>query len=264
MNRDFRDLLCDGGTRYGTWIKLPAVDSVEMVAAAGFDFVAVDMEHAPLDLLTVHQLIGAARGCGLPPLVRVPDRSATTIGRVLDSGAAGVLVPHVDDVRDAHAVMSHARFPPHGTRGYGPTVRAGGWGTDPVGYLASGERVVTVTQLERAEAIAQVEGIAQVPGLGALFVGPADLAVATGLSTDSAEFGDLLARVRAAADTHAVPLGTAVASAAAARALPHRYDFVLISNDATMLGQSARGIVRDLQAADDSVLSHTAPPKDQP
>lgn len=264
MNHTFRDLLDGERTVYGTWIKLPTVDSVEMTAAAGFDFVTIDMEHAPLDVLTVHQLIGAARGCRIPALVRVPDRAATTIGRVLDSGAAGVLVPHVDDAQDAHAVVSHARFPPHGTRGYGPTVRAGSWGADPQGYLASGERAVTVPQIESPEAIAQIEDIARVPGLGALFVGPADLAVATGLSTDSTEFSELLARVRKAADIHAVPLGTAVGSAAAAHALSHPYDFVLVGNDATMLGQSARGIVRDLRVAGDPASPRTTRPKDQP
>lgn len=265
MSRGFRDLLSGGETRLGTWIKLPVVDSVEMVAAAGFDFVAIDMEHAPLDLLTVHQLIGAARGCGIPALVRVPDRAATTIGRVLDSGAAGVLVPHIDDAEDARAAVSHARFPPHGTRGYGPTVRAGGWGADPQGYLATGEQVVVIPQLESPEAIEQVEDTAQVPGLGALFVGPADLAVAAGLPADSAEFGDLLTRVRKAADAHAVPLGTAVGSVAAAQALSHHYDFVLVGNDATMLGRTARSIVHDFRAAGDTrPSSSTARPKGRP
>lgn len=264
MSRDFGDLLPGDRTCFGTWIKLPVVDSVEMVAAAGFDFVAVDMEHAPLDVLTVHQLIGAARGCGMPALVRVPDRAATTIGRVLDSGAAGVLVPHVDTADDARAMVSHARFPPHGTRGFGPTVRAGGWGADPRGYLATGERVATIPQLESPDAVTAVEDIAQVPGLGALFVGPADLSVAAGLPAESAEFGELLTRVRKAADSHAVPLGTAVASPAAARALPHPYDFVLVGNDATMLSQSARGIVHDLRTARDTASSSTARPKDQP
>ncbi|MBP2366975.1 HpcH/HpaI aldolase family protein [Pseudonocardia parietis] len=264
MTVAFGELLTGDGTRYGTWIKLPVADSVELVAAAGFDFVALDMEHAPLGVGTVHQLIGVARGCGIPALVRVPDRGASTIGRVLDSGAAGVLVPHVDGGTDARAVVAHARFPPHGTRGYGPTVRAGGWGSDPDGYLAGGEHVAVVPQLESPEAVAAVEDIARVPGLGALFVGPADLAVATGLPADSAEFGELLARVGKAAEAHRVPLGTAVGSATAARALPLNYDFVLVGNDATMLGRSAHEIVHDLRAAGDPSPPRTGPAKDQP
>lgn len=259
----FRDLFAPGGPALGTWVKLPVADSVEMLAAAGFDFVAVDMEHAPLDLPTVHRLIGTARGCGLPALVRVPDRTASTIGRVLDSGAAGVLVPHVDDVEQALATVAHTRFPPHGTRGYGPTVRAGRWGADVPGYLEAAERSVAIPQLESPQAVAAVDAIAAVPGLGALFVGPADLAVATGLPAGSAEFDGLLARVREAAVTHGVPLGTAVGNPAAARALPDHYDFVLVGNDASMLAGAARGTVDDLRAAGVSAPA-AATAKDRP
>lgn len=131
MTTSFHELLISlDRTAFGTWVKLPTVDVVELLAHAGFDFLVIDMEHSPLDVLTVHQLLGTARGCGLPTLVRVPDRTPSTISRVLDSGSAGVLVPHVDTVADARAVVSAGRFTPHGTRGYGPTVRAGVWGAD--------------------------------------------------------------------------------------------------------------------------------------
>lgn len=248
MTPGFRDLLGAGRTLIGTWVKLPAVDGVELLAAAGFDFLVLDMEHSPLDTLTVHNLLGAARGCGVLALVRVPDRGASTIGRVLDSGAAGVLVPHVDTTEEARAVVSAARFPPHGTRGYGPTVRAGGWGADPDGYRESGERVAVVSQLESPEAIAAVGDIAAVPGLGALFVGPADLSVATGFPAGSDGFGVLLGDVERAARERGIPLGTAVGSTAAARDLFDRYDFVLVGNDASMLGAAARGVVDELRA----------------
>ncbi|MCF7552319.1 HpcH/HpaI aldolase/citrate lyase family protein [Pseudonocardia sp. WMMC193] len=234
-----------GRTAIGTWVKLPTSDSVELLARAGFDFLVVDMEHAPLDVLTVHQLLGTARGCGVPALVRVPDRSPSTISRVLDSGASGVLVPHVDTVADARSVVSAGRFPPHGSRGYGPTVRAGAWGADVPGYRAAGEQVAVVPQLESREAVAAAREIGAVEGVGALFVGPADLAVATGLDASSAEFAALLDDVASAAKELELPLGTAVGTAAAARALPRHHDFVLIGNDASLLGSAARAVVAD-------------------
>ncbi|MCE3555982.1 aldolase/citrate lyase family protein [Pseudonocardia sp. RS11V-5] len=246
MTTSFHELLASlDRTAFGTWVKLPTVDSVELLAHAGFDFLVVDMEHSPLDMLTVHQLLGAARGYGLPALVRVPDRTPSTISRVLDSGAAGVLVPHVDTAADARTVVSAGRFPPHGTRGYGPTVRAGAWGADVPGYRTSGEEIAVIPQLESREAIDAVREIGVVDGLAALFVGPADLAVATGLAAGSPAFAGLLDDVASAAKELELPLGTAVGTAAAARELATHHDFVMISNDASMLGQAARALVAD-------------------
>ena len=246
----FRELLRSlDRSAFGTWVKLPTTDSVELLARAGFDFLVIDMEHSPLDTGTVHQLLGAAAGCRVPALVRVPDRGASVISRVLDSGAAGVLVPHVDTVEDARAVVSAARFPPHGTRGFGPTVRAGGWGADAPGYRDSGAEVLVIPQLESRTAVAAVREIGAVDGLGALFLGPADLSVETGLAGGSAEFAALLHEVETAATELDVPLGTATGTAAAARDLARRYDFVLLSNDATMLGQAAAGLLRSAKEA---------------
>lgn len=232
------------GPAVGTWVKLPTVDSVELLALAGFDFVVLDMEHAPLDIGTAHQLIGAATGRGVPALVRVASHEPATISRVLDSGAAGVFVPHVDTAKQAANVLSAARFPPHGTRGYGPTVRAGGWGVDAAGYRASGDRVAVIPQLESLTAIEAVKEISTISGLGALFVGPADLAVATGLAPDSREFADLLSTAEATAKEQQIPIGTAIGLDTRSFAeLRDRYDFVLVGNDASMLGHTARSLV---------------------
>ena len=148
------------------------------------------MEHAPLGVEVVHELIGAALGRGVPPWSG-PRPGRSTISRVLDSGAAGVLVPHVEAVSDAQAVISAARFPPRGSRGFGPTVRAGDWGADVGRYRASGEDAFVVPQLESRAAIDAASDIAALDGLGALFVGPADLAVATGLDQSSPELDGL-------------------------------------------------------------------------
>lgn len=255
MTLGFGDLLGSGRALIGTWVKMPALDGVELLAAAGFDFLVLDMEHSPLDSLTVHQLLGAARGCAIPALVRVPDRGPSTIARVLDSGAAGVLIPHVDTVAQTRDVVSAARFPPLGTRGYGPTVRAGGWGFDPDHYRDSAGWGCVVPQLESEDAVAAVHDIAAVPGLGALFVGPADLSVATGLPAGSTGFAGLLADVERTARETGVPLGTAVGTAAAARDLVDRYDFVLVGNDASMLGAAARGVVEELRGSASAPLA---------
>lgn len=241
----FRELLAASDRALiGTWVKMPTTVSVDLLALAGFDFLVIDMEHAPLGTETVHELIGAARGRGVPALVRVPDRGASTISRVLDSGACGVLVPHVDTAADAAAVIGAARFPPHGSRGFGPTVRAGDWGADVPGYRASGEHAVVVPQLESREAVGAAAEMARLDGVGALFVGPVDLAVATGLDRDSTEFADLLRTAESAVKEHGVPIGTATgADPAAARELARRYDFVLVANDASLLCAAGASLV---------------------
>ncbi len=240
----FSDTISPGsGAAFGTWVKLPTPESVELLALAGFDFVVLDMEHAPLDVPTVHRLLGVGRALGLPTLVRVPDRGASTISRVLDSGASGVLVPHVDTVADATAMVAAARFPPVGARGYGPTVRAGAWGADVPGYRAAAAKAVVVPQLESEAAVTAAAEIGAVHGLDAIFVGPADLAVATGLDPGSAALDALLRSADDAAARAGVPIGTAVGDLAAARRVAGRYDFVLVAGDAALLGRAAADLL---------------------
>jgi 2-keto-3-deoxy-L-rhamnonate aldolase RhmA len=241
----FADRLARSGTTLiGAWVKLPTTAGVELLALAGFDFVIVDMEHAPLGIETVYELIGAALGRDLVPLVRVPDAGASVISRVLDSGAAGVLVPHVDDVGTAEQVIGAARFPPQGTRGFGPTVRAGAWGGDVAGYRRSADQAFVVPQLESRQAIEAAASIGALDGLGGLFVGPADLTVATGLGSATAEFRSLLSAATSAAKRNGVPIGTAVdADPAAVRELALIYDFVVIASDASLLRGAAAAVV---------------------
>ncbi|GAA3116141.1 aldolase/citrate lyase family protein [Nonomuraea salmonea] len=116
----------NGGT-LGTWIKLASPESVEIMAYAGFDFVVIDLEHTTLDLGAASTHIATARALGVDPLVRVPDHGLSVIQRVLDAGAAGVLVPHVDTVEQARAVVRATRFRRAATAGQAaPAERAAG------------------------------------------------------------------------------------------------------------------------------------------
>ncbi|OMQ15718.1 hypothetical protein A7K94_0207555 [Modestobacter sp. VKM Ac-2676] len=116
----FRAALARGpGPALGTWLKLPATEVVELVALAGFDFVVIDLEHSPLDLESAFRLIGTALHTGVSPVVRVPGLDPGLVQRVLDAGAEGVMVPHVDTVEQARAAAAAVRFPPLGARGVG-------------------------------------------------------------------------------------------------------------------------------------------------
>ncbi|MFI7673120.1 HpcH/HpaI aldolase/citrate lyase family protein [Actinophytocola sp. NPDC049390] len=230
----------------GTWIKLDTTASVEIMAGAGFDFVVIDLEHAPLGLDTAARMISLALAARLVPLVRVPGHDTATIGRVLDAGAGGILVPHVDTPEQARRVVAATRFPPLGERGAGGTSRAGRWGLLPrTEYVRVGnEDVLCIPQLESAAAFEAAPDILAVPGVDAVFLGAGDLSLSLGAGPDDDHVRELLAAGRAAAAAAGKPCGAAAATAdAAVRAAGLGHEFVVVGNDATMLARTAHGLV---------------------
>lgn len=236
-----------GGIPLGTWIKMPGIESTELVALAGFDFVVIDLEHSALNLETVYRHIGVALLSGISPIVRIPSLEGGLAQRILDAGAEGLMLPHVDTVAEALAAVAAVRFPPHGTRGVGATSRAGAWGALPrEEYLRFGnEEVVLIPQIESAEAARAAGEIARVDGVDALLVGAADLSTSLGAAESDPVVVALIAEAVAAAHGAGKPVGTAGGAAAASvsAALDAGFDFALMSNDATLLGQAAKAAV---------------------
>ncbi|MFD2470296.1 HpcH/HpaI aldolase family protein [Amycolatopsis silviterrae] len=237
----------------GTWLKIASGEPVEIMAYAGFDFVVVDLEHAPLDLQTAYRLINAAAALGMTPLVRVPDKTPSTIQKILDAGAMGILVPHVDTVDEAAAIGRACRFPPHGVRGAGGTSRAGAWGLRPnAEYLASGnDDVLCIPQLESAEAIKAAPEMLALDTVDAVFVGAADLSMSMGATPASPEVLELVASAIEAAHAAGKRCGLAFGGVPerAASAVRDGCDFVVLSNDTTMLAEAARGLVAGFREA---------------
>ena len=239
------------GDTLGTWIKLSSPESVEIMVHAGFDFVVIDLEHTTLDLGAASTHIAMARALGVDPLVRVPDHGLSVIQRVLDAGAAGVVVPHVDTVQQARAVVRATCFPPRGDRGSGGTSRAGRWGLLPrADYLEYGnEQALCVVQLESEVAIRNTREILALDGIDAAFVGTADLSMSMGVAAGSDEVDRLVTSALAAAAAAGVPIGTASATSDQARAaLARGYDYVVVSNDTSILAGGGRAIVNALKA----------------
>ena len=242
----FRELLGRERAALGTWVKLPVVESAELMALAGFDFIVLDLEHSPMSLETASTIIAVARGRGICPLVRVPDHSQSWIQRCLDAGASGILAPHVDTVNEARAVVRAARFEPHGTRGVGTTSRAGNWGLTPMKqYLAEGLEAVVIAQIESDTGVQNSQAIAVDGKVDALFVGPADLSVSLGVSGEDPA---LTSRIRHVVDQcreASLPCGTAIGADPdrAAALVKEGFSFVMVSNDTTMLGAGAAQLV---------------------
>lgn len=178
----FKHLLgaAGGHPPVGTWISSASPLVAEAVAHAGFDWGVIDMEHAPLDMMEVVHLLQAVSSSRMVPVVRVPWNDAVMIKRVLDAGATTLLVPFVQDAGEAARAVAAARYPPEGVRGMSITGRASKFGTLP-NYLRNANRgIAVIVQLETVHAATQLEAIAAVPGVDALFVGPADLSASMG------------------------------------------------------------------------------------
>ncbi len=230
-----------GSTTFGTWVKLPSLETLEMLASAGFEFVVIDMEHSPLTLDFAYSAIVVAQSMDMTALVRVPDRSGSHTQRLLDAGADGLLVPQVSDAAEAQRSVDLMVHPPQGTRGSGGTSRAGRWGlTGQADYLARGQQTIRGVQLEDVEALAQMDAILDIPNLNAVFLGAGDLSLSSGLPPTAPELQTWTDKLLAATAARGLPCGTAVGDAAAAHAAAERgFSFVMVSNDATMFGRAA-------------------------
>lgn len=231
----------------GTWVKLPGSESVEILAYAGFDFVVIDLEHTTLDLHSASTHIATALALGMDPLVRVPDHGHSTIQRVLDAGASGVVVPHIDSAEQAQAVVRSTRFPPQGNRGSGGTSRAGRWGMLPrADYLKHGnEQALCIVQLESREAVDNASDILAVDGVDHAFLGTADLSMSMGADVHDKLVQGLVDSAITAAAIADRPIGTAAATSDQARAaLARGFAYVVVSNDTSILAGGALSTVR--------------------
>ena len=181
----FRHDLRSGRRLLGSFIKTPTVHTTEILADLGFDFVVIDEEHGPFDRASIDLLMLATSALGIAGIVRVADEAS--ILPALDMGAAGVLVPHVDTAEQARRVAAAARYM-GGTRGCSPSVRAGRYGgrglAEHVAHADAGISVAVM--IEHPDAIRNVDAIAAVEGIDALFLGLGDLAVASGELTPGA------------------------------------------------------------------------------
>jgi 4-hydroxy-2-oxoheptanedioate aldolase len=185
-HRRIRRKLDAGQRAFGITISLPSAEAAEIAGYAGADFVWVDAEHGTLDLGDIGRIVRAADAAGIDAIVRVPDHVASYIQRVLDTGAAGIIAPHVRTVAEARALVASAKFAPAGVRGACPATRAVGHLTFdwPVVSRRANDDVLVFGLIEDLEGVENVEAIASESGLDGLVFGPFDLAQALGHGGD--------------------------------------------------------------------------------
>ena len=173
-----------GQLTIGSWITIGHPTIAEIMAKAGFDWLAIDMEHGPLSHSQCQELIRVIDLCGLPALVRIGANNPLLIKRALDAGAHGVIVPMVNTVEQAQAAVRAAYYPPFGKRGVG-LARAQKYGQDFHGYKKfADQETVVIIQIEDVAAMDQLEDIFHVKGVDAYIIGPYDLSGSLGFPGD--------------------------------------------------------------------------------
>lgn len=184
-NDTIRERALKGDLLSGTFLNLGSHITSEIAATSGFDWVLIDTEHGAGGHETLIRQLQSVGGTQAAPIVRIDWNDAARFKRVLDLGAAGVMVPWVCNAAEAKDAVSAMRYPPRGIRGVASLNRGCNYGLNFDDYFAhSHERLLTVIQIERKEAVDCIDDIAAVDGVDVLFIGPFDLSCSLGIPKD--------------------------------------------------------------------------------
>jgi 4-hydroxy-2-oxoheptanedioate aldolase len=247
-----RALWARGGTALGGWLTVPSSFSAEIMAHIGFDWVCVDMQHGMIDFSQLVPMLQGISSTATTPLVRVPRNEPGIIGKSLDAGAWGVIVPMVNTAAEAEEAVAACRYAPTGIRSYGP-LRANYYAGSDYFARANAE-VACIVMVETEVAVDNVEDIVSVPGVDAVYVGPADLSITLGLppapeQTDP-RFTDALTRIVDACRRHGVIPGIAGNARTAVTRLAQGFRLVEVASDAGLLAVGAGAALAQVRPTD--------------
>ena len=246
---DFRKRLKSGEKLIGTMVTLPTPSTAEILADIGFDWLFIDGEHGPLEIPGIQAILQAI-GNKSAGIVRVPAEDEAMIKRVLDVGAAGVIVPQVNSAEQAANVVRYSRYAPEGSRGVG-LARAHGYGFNFQEYVENANDLISViVQAEHVDAVDNIESITQVAGIDAVLLGPYDLSASLGKmgQVNDPVVVAAIDKVTSACHAANIPLGYFGVSADAVRPYMDRgYSLVVGGVDTLFLNQAAHDMVHQLK-----------------
>ena len=245
MRNSVRLALLERRVTFGTWIQIGHPASAEVLANAGFDWIAADMEHTDIDSAGFAGLARALHGRGVAPLARVRENDALAIRQVLDLGAQGVIVPLIHIAEDAERAVRAAKYPPRGVRGFCFS-RMNNWGVDFDAYAATAnDEIAVVVMIESRQGVENICEILAVDGVDGVFIGPYDLSGSYGVPGQTAheqvKVGcqrvlDACRAAGKAAGLHVViPSQTAIA-----QALADGFTFLALGVDTVFISAGAR------------------------
>lgn len=244
----------EGRAALNGWLSIGNAFSAEVMAAQGYDSLTVDLQHGALEGSALLPMLQAMRASGVTPLVRVPWLEPGAIMRALDAGAQGVICPMVNSAGQAAEFVHWMRYPPQGGRSWGP-FRA---------RLVAGEtyreaanaRLLAIAMIETQAAMDNLEAIAAVPGLDALYIGPSDLTLSLSagrrpphFDAEAAEIVAAIRRILAVAKANGLRAGLHCATPEeAAQAVDWGFDLVTVADDARLLATAAAASVARVRA----------------
>lgn len=241
-----------GETLFGAWASLGSPGSAELVGRAGYDWVVVDMEHGNTTEAELLAHLNAIEVSGSVALVRPQSGERLRIGRALDMGAAGIVVPRLDTAEQVREAVTFLRYPPGGQRGVALLTRGARLGTvNHAGVAALNDDIVGIVQIESPSALAAANELASIDGVDVLFVGPADLSHSLGIPGQFANpvYQDALRSVVAACRAHGKAPGILLYDHATFR--PHLdlgYTFVGLGADVSFVNEGAKAALAAARA----------------
>lgn len=248
----FRTDLVAGTRLIGCWASLGSPITTEVLGVAGFDWILLDAEHAPNDVLTLVPQLMALKDSVSAPVVRPPSNDVVVIKRLLDAGFHNFLVPFVESAEDARRAVAATRYPPAGVRGVSVSQRSNRYGSVPDYFKVVNDNIAVMVQIESRAGVAAAASIAAVDGVDGLFIGPSDLAAAFGFLGNAGhpEVWEAMSRVFAAAKAAGKPMGIlAPVEADARRYLELGATFVAVGSDLGVLRMATQALNDRYRAA---------------
>nr|WP_113868096.1 2-dehydro-3-deoxyglucarate aldolase [Brenneria salicis]NMN90715.1 2-dehydro-3-deoxyglucarate aldolase [Brenneria salicis ATCC 15712 = DSM 30166]RBP60175.1 5-dehydro-4-deoxy-D-glucarate aldolase [Brenneria salicis ATCC 15712 = DSM 30166]RLM30035.1 2-dehydro-3-deoxyglucarate aldolase [Brenneria salicis ATCC 15712 = DSM 30166] len=230
----FRQDIRQGKTLIGCWCALGNPITTEVLGLAGFDWLVLDGEHAPNDVMTFIPQLMALQGSRSAPVVRPPCNEPVIIKRLLDIGFNNFLIPFVESEEEAVRAVASTRYPPVGIRGVSVAHRSNGYGTEPDYFATINQHITVMVQIESQQGVDNLDAIAAVDGVDGIFVGPGDLSAALGYlgQPNHPEVQRVIRHIFERAAAHHKPCGIlAPAEADARRYLEWGATFVAVGSD---------------------------------
>jgi len=235
----------------GSMVTMDSPEVVEILTEIGFDWLFIDAEHSPFSGPSIQNLIRAAGTT--PSLVRTASQDPSEIKNALDAGAAGIIVPQVNSKIEAEQIVSSAKYPPMGTRGVGIS-RAHGYGQRFQEYVdRANDETIVVIQVEHIDAVSQIEELASVKGVDAIFIGPYDLSASMNKmgQVDDPEVKKAISKVREICQQVGMPLGYFGVSATGIQTyIDQGFSLIVAGVDTLHLAKSAKAFLAELRNED--------------